>query len=243
MLKLVKYELRSNLFIILGICITVIIANLLLLTTKSSWDTRGFSLILAFIAIIVIFILSLNVMSKYLHQDSGYLLFTLPQSGTSIIMSRLITALIQITIVISVSFLCAYLVIGEDIPLEFLTFKVYVMVLIEFVWTIIYFLTFIYFCMIIGKVAFKNKKIGKVGSFVAFILFSLWLSWLSTKIITLFPQTIKLSNLIGSIDISANKEDILSLVEINIASRILEVCTFAFFFISGSYLLDKKVDL
>jgi hypothetical protein len=247
MLKLVKYELRSNLFTIIGICITVIVANLLLLTKRASWSGEvvgGFSLIFAFIAIIVIFIFSLNIMSKYLHQDSGYLLFTLPRSGASIIMSRLITSLIQITLVISVSFLCAYLTFGEDIPLEFSKyFKIYGMVLIEYVWMIISFLTFIYFCMIIGKVAFKNKKIGKIGSFVAFILFSLLLGWISTKITTLFPQTIKLTNLIGSIDMVANKEDILSLVEINIASRILEVCTFAFFFISGAYLLDKKVDL
>lgn len=247
MLKLVKYELRANLFNIIGICITMIVANLLLLTRKTPWGTEvvgGFSLILAFISVIVIFIFSLNIMSKYLHQDSGYLLFTLPRSGASIIMSRLITSLIQITLVISVSFLCVYLIIGEDIPLEFSKyFKIYGMVLIEYIWIIISSLTFIYFCMIIGKVAFRNKKIGKIGSFVAFILFALLLGWISTKLTTLFPQTIKLTNLIGSTTMGVNQEDILSLVEINIANRILAVCTFAFFFISGSYLLDKKVDL
>jgi hypothetical protein len=247
MLKLVKYELRENLFNIIGICIIMIVSNLLLLTNKASLGSDvvvGFSLILAIAAIITIFTLSLNIMSKYLHNDSGYLLFTLPQSGISIIMSRLITSLIQITLVISVSFLCVYLTIGEDIPVEFTKyFKIYGMVLIEFIWMIISFLTFVYFCMILGKVAFKNKKIGKIGSFVVFILFALLLGWISTKITTLFPQTIKLTNLIGSIDMAANKEDILSLVEINIAGRILAACTFAFFFISGSYLLDKKVDL
>jgi hypothetical protein len=247
MLKLVKYELRANLFNIIGICITMIVANLLLLTRRTTWGADvvgGLSLILAFIAIIVIFIFSLNIMSKYLYQDSGYLLFTLPQSGASIIMSRLITSLIQITLVISVSFLCAYILFGENISLEFTVyFKIYGMVLIEYIWMVISFLAFIYFCMITGKVAFRNKKIGKIGSFVAFILFTLMLGWISTKLTTVFPQTIKLTNLIGSTTIGVNEVDLLSLVEINIANRILGVCTFAFFFISGSYLLDKKVDL
>ena len=107
MFKLIKYELRSTFLTILGICISVIIANLFLMTKKDSWDMNavtGLSVCLIIGAIIVIFISSLKIMSKYLHEDSGYLLFTLPQSGTSIITSRLITALIQISIVAFVSF-------------------------------------------------------------------------------------------------------------------------------------------
>ncbi|MGK0467343.1 hypothetical protein [Clostridium sp.] len=247
MLKLVKYELRANLFNIIGICITIIVANLLLLTRKNAWGADvigGLSLILAFIAIIVIFIFSLNIMSKYLHNDSGYLLFTLPQSGAFIILSRLITSLIQITIVILLSLLCNYLLIGEGVSLEFSKyFKIYGMIIIEYIWILVSFLTFIYFCMITGKVAFRNKKIGKIGSFAAFILLLFLLGWIQTKIKILFPQTINLTNLIGSTTMGVNQKDILSLVEINIANRILGVCTFALFFISGAYLLDKKVDL
>lgn len=247
MLKLVKYELRGNLFTIIGICITVIVANLLLLTRKVTWGIEvvgGSSLIVAIGAIITIFIFSLTIMSKYLHEDSGYLLFTLPQSGASIIMSRLITSLIQITTVILVSLTSAYLIAGQDIPFEFSKyFKVYLMLIIENIWGIVSFLTFIYFCMILGKVAFRNKKIGKLGSFIAFIVFSLLIGWISPKITTLFPQTIDLGNLLASTTIKVNEIDILSLVEINIAGLILDICTFVIFFISGSYLLDKKVDL
>jgi len=97
--------------------------------------------------------------------------------------------------------------------------------------------------MIIGKVAFRNKKIGKIGSFVAFILLILFLGWIQTRIKILFPQTINLTKLIGYATMDVNQTDILSLVEINIASLILEICIFAIFFISSSYLLDEKVDL
>lgn len=100
MFKLIKYELRGNLLTILGICITVMIVNLLLLTRRASWGTNvtsGLSVFLSIAAITIIFISALNLMSKYLHSDVGYLLFTLPQSGTKIILSKLITAIIQIT--------------------------------------------------------------------------------------------------------------------------------------------------
>lgn len=230
MFKLVKYELRGNLFTIAGICITIIIANLLLLTRKASWGTNsvtGLSIFLAIGAIITIFIYSLTIMSKYLYEDYGYLLFTLPQSGISIILSRLITSLIQITMVVLVSFSCVYLIIGEKISPDF--FKILNLnglMLAQCIWGLISFLTYIYFCMIISKVAFRSKKIGKLGSFVAFILLSVLLGWISVKITELFPQTVELA---GS--------------PLNIAATLWDICTFTIFFISSSYLLDKKVDL
>ena len=92
MFKLVKYELRANFLTIIGICITVIVANLLLMTKKDTWSVAVPALSVCFTigALIVIFIASLKIMSQYLHGDSGYLLFTLPQSGKSIMASRLI---------------------------------------------------------------------------------------------------------------------------------------------------------
>lgn len=238
MFKLVKYELRSNLFVILGICITVIIANLLLLTRIDSWGTElvlGASAFLFLVTLIVIFILSLNIMSKYLYQNSGYLLFTLPQSGCSIIISRLITAIIQIAIVILVSLFFFYLISSGDMSFELLkSFKFYGINLIMYTYGTVFLLTFIYFCMILSKVGFRNKKIGKVGSFVVFILLSLILGWTSQKLQTLFPQTMDFSNLLTSTTID---------LKFNIASSIFEICTLAIFFTSGSYLLDKKVDL
>lgn len=238
MLKLVKYELRGNLFVILGICITVIIANLLLLTRIDSWGTElvlGASAFLFLVTLIVIFIVSLSIMSKYLHQDSGYLMFTLPQSGCSILMSRLLTALIQIAIVISISLFFFYLISSGNMSFELVKrLKFYGINLIIYTYGTIYLLTFIYFCMILGKVAFRNKKIGKVGSFVAFVLLILLLGWIRPKIETLFPQTMDFSNLLSSSTME---------LKFNIASSIFEICTLAIFFISGSYLLDKKIDL
>ena len=251
MFKLIKYELRSTFLTMLGICTTVIIANLLLMTKRDSWQIAvpGLSACLIFGSIIVIFISSLKIMSKYLHEDSGYLLFTLPQSGMSIITSRLITALIQISIVTFVSVSMFYLNVPEEIPFNFfknVNFSIIIYNIIGYIWFMFYFLTLVYFCMVIGKVALKGKKIGKIGSFIIFIIISLAIGWLSFKIVDLFPQTLNFSdfsitanhNLLNSGFSSEGGE-----LHINIASAIFDIITFAGLFKTASYLIDKKLDL
>ncbi|MBU3090509.1 hypothetical protein KPL35_00175 [Clostridium sp. CF011] len=252
MFKLIKYELRSTFLTIIGVCISVIIANLFLMTKKDTWDgntVMGLSICLIIGAIIVIFISSLKIMSKYLHGDSGYLLFTLPQSGVSIMASRLITALIQISIVAFVSILMFYLTIPEEMDLNFLKdikSGLILFSIIQYIWRIVYSLTVIYFCMLIGKVALKGKKLGKIGSFINFIILTVAIGWLSTKITTQFPQTINLSNFsINTTNNILNSDFTVSggAFNINIAGAIFQVITFVGLFITSTYLIDKKLDL
>ena len=252
MFKLIKYELRSTYLTIIGICISVIIANLFLMTKKDTWGTDmiiGLSMCLIIGSIIVIFISSLKIMSKYLHGDSGYLLFTLPQSGKSIIASRLITAFIQISIIAFVSLLMFYLTIPEEIDLSFLKalkLKIILFSISQYIWGIAYSLTSIYLCMVIGKVALKGKKLGKIGSFVIFIILTVAIGWLGLKLIDLFPQTLNLSNFsitsnfnILNSGFSLEGGDL----HINIASTIFDIITFVGFFLTTTYLIDKKLDL
>jgi len=252
MFKLIKYELRATFLTIVGICIFVIIANLLLMTRKGSWDITiisGLSVCLAIGAMVVIFISSLNIMSKYLFGDSGYLLFTLPQSGKSIITSRVLTALIQISIVIFASVFMCYLTVTDKIDLSFLkNFKASEVsyFIISYIWGIVYSLTFIYFCMVIGKVALKGKKIGKIGSFIIFILLSVAISWLSFKITNLLPQTLNLNDFSITTKnalINSNFATTGGTVNINIASTVFDILTFVGLFTTTSYLIDKKLDL
>jgi len=253
MFKLIKYELRATFLTIIGICTTVIIANLFLMTKKNSWNSEtviGLSGCLIIGAIIVIFISSLKIMSKYLHEDSGYLLFTLPQSGKSILTSRLITALIQISIVVLVSFLMSYLTLTDEISFssffENIKFNLAIYYLISYIWMIVSSLTIIYFCMIMGKVALKGKKIGKVGTFIIFIILSMVISWLSFKLITVLPQTLNLSDF--SINTNYNALDTALSTSsggfiINIAQTIFNIIIFIGLFISSSFLIDRKLDL
>ena len=111
---------KNHQFFGVGTTATHSMLKLFLMTKKAAWGGNalvGLSMCLLIGSIIVIFISSLKIMSKYLHGEEGYLLFTLPQSGMSIITSRLITALIQISIVFFVSILMFNLIIPEEIDL------------------------------------------------------------------------------------------------------------------------------
>ena len=252
MFKLVKYELRANFLTIVGICITVIVASLLLMAKKGTWSSTtiiALSGCLIIVSVIVIFIASLKIMSQYLYGDSGYLLFTLPQSGKSIITSRLVTALIQISIVVAVSFLMSYLTLTDEISFSniFKGIKInsVIFYLISYIWMIISFLTIIYFCMIIGKVALKGKKIGKIGSFVIFIIISSLISWLSFKLMVVLPQTLDLTNFTitnGSV-LNLNSTTSNGAFTVNIAQTIFNIIIFIGLFMTSSYLIDKKLDL
>ena len=252
MLNLIKYELRSTFLTILGICVSVILGSLFLIIKRNDWDMNmilGLSVTLIITALVVIFISSLKIISKYLYEDSGYLLFTLPQSGKSIMTSRLITALIQTSIVVFVCLLMFYLTIASEVDLNFLKefkFNVILFTITQYIWGIFSSLTLIYFSMIIGKVALKGKKLGKIGSFIIFIVISSVIGLLSFKINTIFPQTFNLGDFsmianykVSTLDFTGSN----GAVAVNIASMIFDIITFVVFFISSSYLIDKKLDL
>ena len=251
MLELIKYELRANALTILIICATVIIANLILMIMGDSGvvPVQVISASLLLGAIIVIFIYSLKIMSKYLYEESGNLLFAHPQSGISIMTSRLVTALIQIFIVSLVSLLMFYLNVPNERPsylFEDFELGVIAYNAIGYIWVIVYSITLIYFCMVIGKVVLKGKKIGKIGAFIIFIIISVAIVWLSTKIATIIPQNLNLSDFSVTSDNKVLNSDFMSsrgAYTINIATAIFDISTFAGLFITTSYLIDKKLNL
>ncbi|MCC5464741.1 hypothetical protein [Pelosinus baikalensis] len=234
MFHLIKYELRGKLLTILGICLTVIIGNLFLMTKVDSWQI-GAPVLSGFLgggALVVICIASLTLMSDYLYDDQGYLLFTLPQSGVSIMASRLITAVIQISIVliVSVSMFC---LLDQGRLLNAILQQVEIRELLYFIlmhlWTIVSTLTFMYFCMVVGRIALKGKKVGKIGSFIIFFLLSIARTGLSVAIANLFPQMVQIHSV--------------TTMTMNVGSMIFDIVTFVLLFIATSYLLEHKVDL
>jgi len=234
MLNLIKYEVRGKFLTILGICLTVIMGNLFLMTKIGSWEIAvpvlsGF---LGIGALIVISISSLTLMSDYLYDDQGYLLFTLPQSGVSIMASRLIVAVIQISIVTIVSMLMFCLLDQGRLLNTILSYvevhELLYSILIH-LWSIVSALTFIYFCMVVGKIALKGKKLGKIGSFIIFFLLSIVRAGLTFVISNSFPQIVEVHSV--------------TTMTINIGSTIFDIIMFAILFMGTSYLLEHKVDL
>jgi ABC-2 type transport system permease protein len=234
MFNLIKYELRGKFLTILGICLTVIIGNLFLLTKVGSWEI-GVPVLSGFLgssALIVICLSSLTLMSDYLYDDQGYLLFTLPQSGVAIMASRLIAAVIQIGIVTIVSALM-FCLLDQGRILNIILHHVAVAELLYSIlmhlWTIVSALTFIYFCMVVGRVALKGKKLGKIGSFIIFFLLSIAKAGVTLIIADSFPQIVQLQSVTA--------------MTINIGSIIFDIITFVILFMATSYLLEHKVEL
>ena len=234
MLHLIKYELRGKYLSILGICLTVIMGNLFLMTKVSSWEIAVpvLSTFLGGGALILMFLSSLTLMSDYLYNEQGYLLFTLPQSGVSIMLSRLLAAVSQISIVTIVALIMFYLVDQEKIMkviLRHIEVRELLYSVVMYLWTIVSALTVIYFCLVVGKIALKGKKLGKIGSFIIFILLSIGHNGVTFIIANFFPQSVQL--------------DSISTITINIGTTIFDMMAFMVLFWATSYLLENKVEL
>ncbi len=234
MLNLIKYELRGNFLSIAGICLTLIIGNLFLLTKVGAWEI-GVPVLSTFLgvgALIVMFLSSLTLMSDYLYDEQGYLLFTLPQSGVSIMLSRLLAAVAQMMLV-SIVGIVMFSLVDQEKVMKVLLRHVAVSELLYsalmYLWMIISTLTVIYFSLVVGKIALRGKKLGKIGSFIIFILLSVGHNGVTFIIENFFPQSIQL--------------DSISTITINIGTTIFDVVAFVILFLITSYLLENKVEL
>jgi ABC-2 type transport system permease protein len=234
MLNLIKYELRGKMLTIVGICGTLIMGNLLLLTKMDSGGVAvpGLSTVLGIGALVIVFLSSLSMMSDYLYNEQGYLLFTLPQSGVSILASRLFSAVSQISLVTLV-YLVMFWVIDQDGMLQAFLRQVPVQEIVYsillYLWTIVSVLTLIYFCMVVGKIALKGKKVGKIGSFILFFALTIGINGVTGIIENFFPQVIQINSIIT--------------LYLNIGSLLFDMVVFGILFMVTSYLLEHKVDL
>lgn len=248
MFNLIKYELKGyykDFIIMIG---AIAALNILLFTRINTWPQEAVilcSFLISFAAAVVVFIWNIRLFSRDLYEDSGYLLFSLPQSGYSILGSKLITSIVQGLIVGAVAFIFNYIsiqghsgfninfgLIMRNISPKFITESI-VSSLFEYV----YLLTTIYFSIALSKVAIKKKKVGKLGGFIIFIIVSIIVAKITQIIIDIFPQTYNLDIL--KVQAMANAA---SAIPINIAAMILNVILFILMFIVTAYIIENKID-
>lgn len=248
MFNLIKYELKGyykDFIIMIG---AIAALNILLFTRINTWPQEAVilcSFLISFAAAVVVFIWNIRLFSRDLYEDSGYLLFSLPQSGYSILGSKLITSIVQGLIVGVVAFIFNYIslhatgkfniefgMIMRNISPKFITESI-VSSLFEYV----YLLTTIYFSIALSKVAIKKKKVGKLGGFIIFIIVSIIVAKITQIIVDIFPQTYNLDIL--KVQVVANAA---STIPINIAAMILNVILFILMFIATAYIIENKID-
>ncbi|WP_446899126.1 hypothetical protein ACSVC9_04305 [Clostridium sp. LBM24168] len=259
MFKLVKYDVKGYYKDFVIMISAMVLLNLALSIKVNDWgpDTiLGLSMAISFAAGIIAVIWNIRVFSRDIYEDTGYLLFTVPKSGYSILGSKIITSIIQIFAVIVVSFIIIMLWINilkvtsgfvldvrrifdliiKNLSVNFITFSI----VGSFVIYISFLLT-VYLAITLSKVAIKNKKIGKFGSFIIFILLAAAQGKLQDFLMHIFPQTFRLNMLSLRVENTFVVPD--AFVDINVSLVISSIILVIAIFWVTAYLLEDKLDL
>lgn len=260
MFKLIKYEIIGK-YKALGILsIIIIILNLLLLTRWNSWGKGpviALSIMISTVATVVLFIWCIGIFSHDVYDDKGYLTFTIPQSGYSILGSKLIVSLIFSIIISIVSgiFIYGFTINAVDISKELDTAGVKINIITSVLFVVSMYaesilgLLEIYFAITITRLAIFRKKLGKFIAFVAFIIEMVILGFVNWGLGKIFPQElhVKIFNGVsGSIaNFSGSGTDIVTngiSIEI-VRDLVFPIVLFIGLFIATSYMIEKKIDL
>lgn len=258
MLKLIKYEFIKKSKLILITLIISLALNLLAITKGAG----GSAMFLAFFPMIVSIFYIVDILKMYsddLNKKSGYMLFMTPNSGYKIIVSKILTAIIEgfallflyfIYVLINGSYILY--VAGTQIYFNFneiiaainnllsgnLGFNLghVFMFLITALLFLVSFLTTAYTAMTIRKSIFAEIKFGGALSFVIFLLINWALSAVSAEIFDLLTPYY---NLVDFTSRPAAQDLVYIFMPINILSLIqIVILTFC-----SGYLLEKKINL
>ncbi|MBC2580814.1 hypothetical protein [Clostridium sp. DJ247] len=256
MFNLIKYELKSYYKDFAIIASIILITNLLLFTRINVWPKEAvftLSCLIGFAAMIFVLIWNIKVFSRDMYEDTGSLIFTLPQSGSSILTSKMLTALIQAAVIgiISIVFTMINFHIVLNNETNFMDlFKsinpsAYLFLFVSTIFEYAQFILTIYFSITLSKFAIKKRKMGKFGSFVIFVIISLGIGKIAEMIRTIFPQNFEIKIFLPMVHSSFNTlvDSSVSFLPVNIATVIFEIILFIALFIGTSYIMEKKLDL
>lgn len=260
MLNLIKYEVIGKYKSIAMLIIISVILNLVLLLRPFNWPDQvlfGFSIFIAVIVSVVLFIWCIGIFSQDIYNDKGYLTFTIPKSGYSIIASKLIVSCIFYIVIGIVSSLSIYyygarlIDIGKALDTAGVRLNVGIWILIG-LWSTIFSIALnfikIYFAITITRLSIFNKKLGKFMAFIAYVILAFVYGFITWGLEKLFPQEfyIKLfTSVSGSIStLQGNNTDIITKgFPLNTVNTVFQLILFVALFIGTSYLVEKRIDL
>lgn len=270
MFNLVKYEIKgiykSILAILAGLAVlfaaSMITAPFKNLQSGNSEAIGLLIIILSFFALgvatfVIVFLNSIKSMGKYLYNSDGYLMFTTPESGSSIIGSRLIVSLLQILIVNLAFGLFLYFALFREIikmanaevtVTEFMNSinpGVYAYASFGFILSVSVLLLTIYFSMVLSKSLIPFQKHQGLIAFITFIVMNILINYIDFKVNDLIPINLQLTSFnvnsgvlnIGNVTIN---NDIITL---GIGSLIFSLIVSALLFLGSAYLIDNKLEL
>ncbi len=256
MLSLIKYELIKKYKLFLITIISSLALNLYLLTKGAGGSTLFIAIFP--IAIAILYIVDIIKMySDDLNKRSGYMLFMTPNSGYKIVVSKLLTAIIEGFAILFIYFIIllingAYIMHSTGTELNFSDIFTFVNNLMSgnfgfsiyhvfaFLFTamifLIAFLTTVYTAMTVRKSIFSEIKFGGALSFLIFIGINWAISQISTEIFNMLSPYYE--SIINSTNPTATQLTYVFL-PINIFS-IIQIVTLT---LCSGYLLENKINL
>jgi ABC-2 type transport system permease protein len=255
--KLIKNELKGNYKFFLIVFATIIGACLGVLTRVGIWQPPAIFLLIFFINVsgfFVILLYQIKSFSDELYEDRGYLTFTLPVRGSSIVGAKLIIALIYLTLFFIIAGILGFQGYNVMVKLlapyekeqvyqimnQIINIKMILFVFIAQILGCASFLLQVYFSVTVSKMTLKGKKVGKFIGFIIFVVLVACLTWLDFQVSKVFPQMISWDFYNTSLQFLPND---LHMIHMNIAETVLNLVVFVVLFYATSYFIEKKIDL
>ena len=261
MLKIIKYDFIKKYRLI---SIVLIISAMLNLFAIIKLKIEGSALFLGLFPMAMILLYIIDIIKMYsddLNKKSGYMLFMTSNSGYKIIVSKVITAILESFAILLIYFI--FIVInalyissiqGFDFSINIneivsginmflsgnLGFNLGHLFIILFT-ILVFAISFImsaYTAITVRKSIFSESKFGGLFSFIIFIALNWLTSYVSDKILSIVPSDYNI--LVNNLEtyISASKLALSLLPVITLA--IIEIILMA---IGSGYLLEKKINL
>lgn len=262
MWKLLKYEIKGNYKLFLGILITSIIINTCILGNVDNSQQKtaiGSTIVVNACILVSIFIVSLNSFIIELNDDRGYLTFTLPIKATIIIGTKLVSTFIWLFSGYIIYRIFLYFITNKAYEnvhgiflshalLNYSSSSIGIMYSSCLIISWIIFLLLCYLAIAISKVGVKNNKIGVLIAFITFICLCL---------VFMLPELLIYLSLPYSISVKGDATPLIRICQINnllfsvdgkIASINISVLIYSILLCFGlfklaAYFLDEKVDI
>ncbi|URZ04804.1 ABC-2 transporter permease [Clostridium felsineum] len=249
MLKFIKYEAKTVYREYLLVLLIGLLLNIALMTRVGTWEgilIFGLSTAVGGGIMLVTMIMNIAMFSRDLKKDTKYLVFTLPESRSALLGSKLICSVIMMIIGAFVG-LAFMLYFGDKIVHinfnELFNWNVFA----YFIWAIFIYISFlitIYFCILVGRTLRKNGKFSGLLSLIIFVVYTYILAKVETGLEYLFPQKFVLEKIARSFGDTHVKASVSTAGgSIYIASMVLELLLIIILFMISVKILDEKIDL
>ncbi len=256
MKNLLKYEIMGSYKNNLMLIAIDLIVNIALILTAYKFNAFIPNFVIMTILNIGAFfiMLAFNISSfvNELYDDRGYLTFTLPIKGNRIFGMKLISSLMWMALLSVLSSGPIFYMFNITFtPILDLGIKSYISdyftlknILFMFAQGILSYTTFLitaYFSIILSKVAFKDKKVGKFLALIIYLALNTLYSLVQFILTKVLPGGIEIIK--GTSQNFSTGTFGLTGLDINIASSIFGIVMSIILFVLGSNMLDKKVDI